>query len=124
MLGEQSLNRHLATLPLGTMLTTWTLLAVSGAGTQWWSKSDDLIAAGQAAPFGAALYGSCVLFFDGGVKLVFYALAQRRKEIEKRRREGRRQLLQELIENDVELPAHLQKEAEELGLGVPARAGH
>ena len=54
--------------------------------------------------------------------MVFYALAQRRNEIEKRHREGRRQLLQELIEKEVELPVDLKKEAAELGLMVPVHA--
>ena len=122
-LSEQSLHRHLATLPLGTLLTTWLLLAVSDAGAKWWSKSADLTTAGQAVPLGAVLYGSSVLLLDGGVKLVFYALAQRRKEIEKRHREGRRQLLQELIDKDFKLPEDLKKEAEELGLTIPVHAG-
>ena len=118
-LSENSVNRHLATLPLGTLLTTWLLIKITGTGAQWWSKPADLIAAGQAVPFGAVLYSSIVLFLDGGVKLVFFALAQRKGEIEKRHLEGRRQLLRELIEKEVELPPDLREEAEELGLLAP-----
>ena len=65
------------------------------------------------------LYSSIVLFLDGGGKLLFFALAQRKNEIEKRHLEGRRQLLRELIEKEVELPPDLQEEAEELGLLAP-----
>jgi hypothetical protein len=87
-LSENSVNRHLATLPLGTLLTTWLLIKITGTGAQWWSKPADLIAAGQAVPFGAVLYSSLVLLLEGGAKLLFFALAQRKGEIEKRRQEG------------------------------------
>ena len=98
------------------MVTTWILLGITGAGAQWWSKPADLIAAGQAVPFGAVLYSTIVLFLEGGGKLLFFALAQRKGEIEKRHLEGRRQLLRELIEKEVELPPDLRKEAEQLGV--------
>ena len=55
--------------------------------------------------------------------MIFFALAQRKNEIAKRHLEGRRQLLQELINQDVDLPPDLQREAEELGLRQPATAG-
>ena len=87
-LSENSVNRHLATLPLGTLSTTWLLLWITGAGAQWWSKPADLIAAGQAVPFGAVLYSLIVLFLEGGFKLVFFALAQRRSEIERHEQEA------------------------------------
>ena len=48
--------------------------------------------------------------------MVFFALAQRKNEIDKRHQEGRHKLLQELIDSDVKLPADLKKEAEGLGL--------
>ena len=48
--------------------------------------------------------------------MVFYAMAQRKEEIDRRKREGRRQLLKELIEQGVQLPPDLEKEAEELGV--------
>ena len=62
------------------------------------------------------LYSTIVLFLEGDVKLLFFALAQRKSEIEKRHLEGRRQLLRELIEKEVELPPDLRKEAEQLGV--------
>ena len=88
-LSENSVNRHLATLSLGTLLTTWLLIKITGTGAQWWSKPADLIAAGQAVPFGAVLYSSIVLLLEGGAKLLFFALAQRKGEIERRRQEGK-----------------------------------
>ena len=65
------------------------------------------------------LYSTIVLFLEGGGKLVFFALAQRKNEIERRHLEGRRKLLQELIDKGVALPPELQKEAEQLGVLVP-----
>ena len=69
------------------------------------------------------LYSTIVLFLEGGGKLVFFALAQRKDEIARRHlegsREGRRKLLQELIDKGVALPPELQKEAEQLGVLVP-----
>ena len=115
-LSENSLNRHLATLPLGVLFTTWVLLCITGEGTRWWSEREALTTAGQAVPFGAVLYSSSVVLLDGGVKVVFYAMAQRKEEIDRRKQEGRRQLLKELIEQGVQLPPELEKEAEELGV--------
>ena len=66
------------------------------------------------------LYSTIVLFLEGGGKLVFFALAQRKDEIERRHLEGRRQLLRELINKGVTLPPEVRKEAEQLGvLPVP-----
>ena len=69
------------------------------------------------------LYSTIVLFLEGGGKLVFFALAQRKDEIARRHlegsREGRRQLLRELINKGVTLPPEVRKEAEQLGVLVP-----
>ena len=65
------------------------------------------------------LYSTIVLFLEGDGKLVFFALAQRKDEIERRHLEGRRQLLQELINKGVTLPLEVRKEAEQLGVPLP-----
>ena len=74
-------------------------------------------------PVGTFVYGTLAAILDGVFQMIFFALAQRKNEIEKRHLEGRRQLLQELIDKEVSLPTDLQKEAEKLGLLQPESAG-
>ena len=53
---------------------------------------------------------------------MFWAIQQVLNQNDKIRKDERRRLIQELLNQSVDLPLSLQKEAEELGL-VPALAG-
>ena len=83
-----SLYRHIAFAPVGTLGATTVLLGLSGAGWTWWSPATDLVRAGQVIPLGTFVYGTAAVFVDGGVRVIFYALAQRQKEIDRRHQEG------------------------------------
>ena len=76
------LSYHLAIVPIGTVVATTLLLLSTGSKWQWWSSGQDLILAGQVAPFGAAVYGA-VVFLVEGISRMFWALTQRNKDIEK-----------------------------------------
>ena len=121
-LSENWLSHHLTLIPLGTLATTWILLGITGAGFNWWSDPQSLLLAGQVAPFGAAIYGSLILPIEIGVRTMFWAIQQVLNQNDKIRKDERRRLIQELLNQSVDLPLSLQKEAEELGL-VPALAG-
>ena len=121
-LSENSLYRHLAFAPLGSISVTWILLGFSDIGWNWWSGTGP-VQAGQVVPLGTVVYGTLAVFADGVFKMIFFALAQRKNEIAKRHLEGRRQLLQELINKGIDLPPDLLQEAEELGLLQPETAG-
>ena len=122
-LRENWLSHHLALLPLGTLATTWILLCITGAGSNWWSDPQSLLLAGQVAPFGAAIYGSLILPIEILVRTMFWAIQQVLKQNDKIRKDERRRLIQKLLDQG-ELPLSLQKEAEELGLTLPALATH
>ena len=123
-LSENWLSHHLTLIPLGTLATTWILLGITGAGFNWWSDPQSLLLAGQVAPFGAAIYGSLMLFLEIGVRFMFWAIQQVINQNDKIRKDERRRLIQELLNQSVDLPLSLQKEAEELGLTLPALATH
>ena len=98
------LSYHLAVVPIGTVATTTLLLFLVGSEWHWWSGGTDLLLSGQIAPFGAAVYGAA-MFLAERIFRMFWALAQRKRDIEKGlqkgreegREEGREQLEQELI---------------------------
>ena len=76
------LSYHLAIVPIGTVVATTLLLLSTGSQWQWWSSERDLILAGQVAPFGAAVYGAA-MFLVERISRMFWAWAQRDKDIEK-----------------------------------------
>ena len=115
------LSHHLTLIPLGTLATTWILLGITEAGSNWWSDPQSLLLAGQVAPFGAAIYGSLILPIEIGVRTMFWAIQQVLKQNDKIRKDERRRLIKQLLDQG-ELPPSFRKEAEELGL-VPALAG-
>ena len=117
------LSHHLTLIPLGTLATTWILLGITEAGSNWWSDPQSLLLAGQVAPFGAAIYGSLILPIEIGVRTMFWAIQQVLKQNDKIRKDERRRLIKQLLDQG-ELPPSFRKEAEELGLTLPALATH
>ena len=87
-LEENWLQLHLALAPLGTLLVTWLLWISGGDGWQWWSSRDSSGQMGQIVPLGAVVYGSLIFAIER-LGRMFWALAQRRKDIERGREEGR-----------------------------------
>ena len=72
---------------------TWLLAFSVGAG-QWWEDRDTLALTGQIVPLAGILYGSAIFVLERTVRM-FWALAQRDKDIEKGREEGREAGLEE-----------------------------
>ena len=72
---------------------------------------------GQIVPLGAVVYGSLIFAIER-LGRMFWALAQRQKDIEKGRKEGRQEgrerLIRQLVEQDVPLPPEILKELEDL----------
>ena len=111
-LEENWLQLHLALAPLGTLLVTWLLWISGGDGWQWWSSRDSSGQMGQIVPLGAVVYGS-IIFVIERVGRMFWALAQRQKDIEKGRQEGRERLIRQLVEQDVPLPPEILAEVKD-----------
>ena len=86
-LQENWLQLHLALAPLGTLVTTWLIWLSGGDGWQWWSGRDSAAEMGQIVPLGAVVYGSLIFAIER-LGRMFWALAQREKDIERGRQEG------------------------------------
>ena len=86
-LRENWLRVHLSISPLGTLGVTWWLTFLVDAG-QWWSSRETLELAGQTVPLGGVVYGSSVFVLEVAVRML-WALAQRKKDMDKARIEGR-----------------------------------
>ena len=89
-LSENWLQLHLALAPLGTLVTTWLIWLSGGDGWQWWSNRDGAAEMGQIVPLGAVVYGSLIFTIER-LGRMFWALAQREKDIERGRQKGRQE---------------------------------
>ena len=95
--------------PLGTLVVTWLLWLSAGDGWQWWNNRNNLEQIGQVVPWGAVVYGS-IIFVIERLGRMFWALAQREKDIEKGRQKGREELIRQLVEQNVPLPPEILAE--------------
>jgi len=73
------LRRHAMAAPFGVVITTGLLLARSGTWEGW----ESLESAAILVDLGAAVYGMAAVIAERGVRMVFWALDQRRKWREK-----------------------------------------
>ena len=87
------LRLHAMIAPFGVFLVTVLLLARSGK----WSGWESLESAATLVDLGAVLYGMVAVLAERGVDMVFWALEQRRKRLEERRREGQAELIAEML---------------------------
>ncbi len=71
---------------------------------------------GQTVPLGGIVYGSSILVLEVTVRML-WALAQRKKDMDQARQEGRQEgresALRELVELGVDLPPKLLKDLKE-----------
>ena len=121
-LEENWLQLHLALAPLGTLVVTWLLWLSAGDGWQWWNNRADMEQMGQIVPWGAVVYGS-IIFVIERLGRMFWALAQREKDIEKGRQQGREEVIKKLREKNVDIPPEILKELEDLDHGSPSTLG-
>ncbi len=119
-LEENWLQLHLALAPLGTLVTTWLIWLSGGDGWQWWSNRDSAAEMGQIVPLGAVVYGSLIFAIER-LGRMFWALAQREKDIERGRQKGREEVIKKLREKNVDIPPEILKELEDLDHGPRQR---
>ena len=77
---------HLAFSPIGVLIAT--VLLSRYAGVWGWSDRDSLGFLAELVPLGVVAYAAAVFVTEQVIRMVFWALAQREKDIEKRRAEG------------------------------------
>ncbi len=78
---------HLAFSPVGVLIATGLLSRY--AGVWGWNDRERLGFLADLVPLGVVVYAAAVFAMEWVVRMVFWALAQREKDIEKRRAEGR-----------------------------------
>lgn len=77
---------YIAFSPIGVLIAT--LLLSRYAGVWGWSDRESMGFLASLIPLGGVVYAAAILVMEWGVRMVFWALAQREKDIEKRRAEG------------------------------------
>lgn len=73
------LRRHATLTPFGAALFTWLLSALVGGGQ--WLFWHDMEPVKSTAGAGTIAYGMAAVLVEGGIKMVFWALDERRKKL-------------------------------------------
>ena len=73
------LRRHAMLTPFGAAVATWLLSALIGGGR--WLFWHDLGSLKSMAGVGTIAYGMVAVLGEGGIKLVFWAIDERRKKL-------------------------------------------
>ena len=90
---RQWLRRHAIAAPFGVFAATALLVIRSGQWSGWGS----LELAANLVELGAVLYGMAAVLVEGGIRMVFWALEERKRMIKEREDLGRAKLVAELL---------------------------
>ena len=77
---------YIAFSPIGVLIATG--LLSRSVGVWGWGDEESLGFLASLTPLGGVVYAAAIFVMEWGVRMVFWALAQREKDIEKRRAEG------------------------------------
>ena len=81
------LRRHAALAPFGILAVTALLVYFAGPGR--WQGADDFKLAAEQIDLAAALYAAFAVTVERGVRMIWWAIEQRRKDREKLVNQGR-----------------------------------
>ena len=90
---RQWLRRHAIVAPFGVFAATALLVIRSGQWGGWGS----LELAANLVELGAVLYGMAAVLVEGGIRMVFWALEERKRMIKEREDMGRAKLVEEML---------------------------
>ena len=90
---RQWLRRHAVAAPFGVFAATALLVIRSGQWAGWGS----LELAANLVELGAVLYGMAAVLVEGGIRMVFWALEERKMMIENRKALGRAEVVAEFL---------------------------
>ena len=90
---RQWLRRHAIAAPFGVFAATALLVIRSGQWAGWGS----LELAANLVELGAVLYGMAAVLVEGGIRMVFWALEERKRMIKEREDLGRAKLVEEML---------------------------
>ena len=113
------LRRHAALAPFGILVVTALLVYFAGPGR--WQGAESLKLAAEQIDLAAALYAAFAVTVERGVRMIWWAIEQRRKDREKLvkavRAEARAEALAEArAEERARTRKHLERVAQETGI--------
>ena len=86
---------HVAIAPFGILATTWLLAGL--ADSRHWLIWRHLDAAADMVELGTAVYAALAVSAEGGIRVVFWAIEQWRRDKERRVNEAQNLVLDELV---------------------------
>lgn len=105
------LRRHAALAPFGILAVTALLVYFAGPGR--WQGAESLKLAAEQIDLAAALYAAFAVTVERGVRMIWWAIEQRRKDREKLVNQGRAEAL---AEERARTRKHLEHVAQETGI--------
>ncbi len=114
-LGMRWLRLHAMVAPFGVFAVTLLLLARSGQ----WGGWDSLEPAASLVDLAAVVYGMIAVLVERGVRMVFWALDQRRQWREKRRNEAQADLITKMLDEGIpQTPEDMERFARDNGITI------
>jgi hypothetical protein len=89
------LVRHVVFVPVGTFIATYLLSLPFGVGI--WNNAKDIKTASDVVDLGAVVYTTIAVLTEGSVKMIWWALDQRRKWRAKMREEAKAEAKAEVV---------------------------
>ncbi len=89
------LVRHVVFVPVGTFIATYLLSLPFGVGI--WNNAKDIKTASDIVDLGAVVYTTIAVLTEGSVKMIWWALDQRRKWRAKMREEAKAEAKAEVV---------------------------
>ena len=114
-LGMRWLRLHAMVAPFGVFAVTLLLLARSGQ----WGGWESLEPAASLVDLTAVVYGMIAVLVERGVRMVFWALDQRRQWREKRRNEAQADLITKMLDEGIpQTPEDMERFARDNGITI------
>ena len=89
------LVRHVVFVPVGTFIATYLLSLPFGVGI--WNNAKDIKTASDVVDLGAVVYTTIAVLTEGSVRMIWWALDQRRKWRAKMREEAKAEVKAEAV---------------------------
>ena len=89
------LVRHVVFVPVGTFIATYLLSLPFGVGI--WNNAKDIKIASDVVDLGAVVYTTIAVLTEGSVRMIWWALDQRRKWRAKMREEAKAEVKAEAV---------------------------
>ena len=96
MVENRWLVRHVVFVPVGTFIATYLLSLPFGVGL--WNNANAIKTASDVVDLGAVVYTTIAVLTEGSVRMIWWALDQRRKWRAKMREEAKAEAVAEVVD--------------------------